>query len=108
MAQRTLISDAPGLKTELVSDNSDTRLHIVTTQEDWQVKQEVAQRKREWAEQSKTHDGNNKPVAVIPAAIVNDLVQKGIWQDPDAFDRWFRVWANNPENADLRITEGRV
>jgi hypothetical protein len=48
--------------------------------------------------------GLNKKVATLPAFVVEDLIHRGIYHDPDAFD----AWLNSSEADPWRIWQGRV
>lgn len=48
--------------------------------------------------------GDNKHVARLPMTIVENLIERGIYDDPNAFDRWL----NSSEATPWRIWPGRV
>lgn len=50
-----------------------------------------------------TH-GVNKLVGRLPMIVVEDLMRRGIYDDPDAFDRWWNSIEANP----WRIWRGRI
>jgi hypothetical protein len=47
---------------------------------------------------------NNKKVATLPAFVVEDLTYRGIYNDPDAFDKWL----NSSEADPWRVWKGRI
>jgi hypothetical protein len=98
MAIRTIL-DARGdvLKT-VVSDASDDRLMFVTQQDLEPTFRSVA------AMRERPMDKDMKPVAEIPAAIVEQMMRDGSWNDPAAIRRW----VNDPQNECFRIWKGRV
>jgi hypothetical protein len=50
-----------------------------------------------------TH-GVNKVVGRLPAIVVEDLIKRGLYYDPDAFDRWWNSYEADP----WRIWKGRL
>jgi hypothetical protein len=40
--------------------------------------------------------GDNKVVGRLPMIVVEDLIKRGIYDDPDAFDRWWNTTEANP------------
>jgi hypothetical protein len=48
--------------------------------------------------------GDMKLVGRLPLIIVEDLIRRGIYDDPDAFDRWWNSIEANP----WRIWKGRI
>jgi hypothetical protein len=98
MAIRTIL-DARGdvLKT-VVSDASDDRLTFVTHQDLEPTFKSVA------AMRERPMDKEFRPVAEIPAAIVERMMRDGSWNDPAAIRRW----VNDPSNDCFRIWRGRV
>ena len=48
--------------------------------------------------------GNNKKLATLPAFVVEDLIHRGIYNDPDAFD----AWLNSSECDPWRVWKGTV
>lgn len=48
--------------------------------------------------------GLNKRVATLPAIVVEDLIHRGIYDDPDAFD----AWLNSSEAEPWRVWRGSV
>lgn len=60
---------------------------------------ELVKRKRE-----ETMSKDFKPVAEIPAVIIEKMMQDGSWNDPNAMKKWL----NDPQNECFRIWKGRV
>jgi hypothetical protein len=50
------------------------------------------------------NDKSLKPVALIPEEVLNQAMLEGWYHDKA---KW-RRWANDPDNARFRITEGRL
>jgi|SRR5579864_43519 len=50
------------------------------------------------------NNGVNKVLGRLPMIVVEDLIKRGIYDDPDAFDRWW----NTTEATPWRIWGGRV
>ncbi|HJZ15744.1 MAG TPA: hypothetical protein VJ251_09870, partial [Stellaceae bacterium] len=50
-----------------------------------------------------TH-GVNKVVGRLPAIVVEDLIKRGLYYDPDAFDRWWNSYEADP----WRIWKGQL
>jgi hypothetical protein len=48
--------------------------------------------------------GDNKVLGHLPAIIVQQLIHRGIFHDPDAFDRWWNSFEADP----WRVWDGRV
>ena len=48
--------------------------------------------------------GDGKRVASVPLVVAEDLMRKGIWNDPKALKRWL----NDPDNRAFRVRGGRV
>jgi hypothetical protein len=42
------------------------------------------------------NSGDNKVLGRLPAIVVEDLIKRGIYDDPDAFDRWWNTTEANP------------
>jgi len=51
-----------------------------------------------------TNRGDNKLLGRLPMIVVEDLIRRGIYDDPDAFDRWWNSIEANP----WRIYKGRI
>ena len=51
-----------------------------------------------------SNTGDMKLVGRLPVVIVEDLIRRGIYDDPDAFDRWWNSIEANP----WRIWKGRL
>lgn len=51
-----------------------------------------------------TNRGDNKVLGRLPLLVVEDLIRREIYDDPDAFDRWWNSTEANP----WRIWGGRV
>jgi hypothetical protein len=51
-----------------------------------------------------TQTGDNKLLGRLPMIVVEDLIKRGIYDDPDAFDRWWNSIEANP----WRIWQGRI
>jgi hypothetical protein len=51
-----------------------------------------------------TNAGPNKLLGRLPMIVVEDLIRRGIYDDPDAFDRWWNTTEANP----WRIWKGRI
>lgn len=91
------LSFRDGIANDLVVDG-DLR-HAVTTQDVEPVLAAVA-RDRE----TMRNNGHNKKLGTIPAVVVADLINRGIFYDPDAFDRWWNSTEANP----WRIWQGSI
>ena len=48
--------------------------------------------------------GPNKLLGRLPMIVVEDLIRRGIYDDPDAFDRWWNSIEANP----WRIWRGSI
>jgi hypothetical protein len=95
---KTLLKNEAGFKQTILSDNIDDRLVFRSEQDVAPVIEAVKQR-REMA-----MDPDMKPVAEIPAVIVEQMMRDGSWNDPAAIRRW----VNDPANECFRIWKGRV
>jgi hypothetical protein len=42
------------------------------------------------------NNGDNKLLGRLPMIVVEDLIRRGIYNDPDAFDRWWNSIEANP------------
>jgi hypothetical protein len=42
------------------------------------------------------NDGDNRLLGRLPMIVVEDLIKRGIYDDPDAFDRWWNSIEANP------------
>ncbi len=51
-----------------------------------------------------TNAGDNKLLGRLPMIVVEDLIKRGIYDDPDAFDCWWNSIEANP----WRIWRGRI
>ena len=49
------------------------------------------------------NDGDNKVIGRLPMIKVEELIRRGIYDDPDAFDKWWNSTEANP----WRIWKGR-
>jgi hypothetical protein len=74
-------------------------LHIKTSMDVEPVLDSVA-RDREIMRNS----GDNKLLGRLPMIVVEDLIKREIYDDPDAFDRWWNSIEANP----WRIWRGRI
>jgi hypothetical protein len=50
------------------------------------------------------NSGDNKLLGRLPMIVVEDLIRRGIYDDPDAFDRWWNTIEANP----WRIWKGSI
>jgi hypothetical protein len=85
-----------GIERSTVFD--DDKLHLTISQDVEPILDSIA-RDREIM----TH-GHNKVLGRLPAIVVEALIRRGIYYDPDAFDRWWNSTEANP----WRIWGGRV
>ena len=86
-----------GITRDTIAD--DGKLHIATSMDIEPVLDSIA-RDREIMAQT----GDNKLLGRLPAIVVEDLIKRQIYDDPDAFDRWWNTIEANP----WRIGGGRV
>jgi hypothetical protein len=99
MAHRTILS-ATGdvLKSVVTDEGTPDDLVFVTRQDLEPTLKRVAARREE------KMSSDFKPVAEIPAVIVEQMMRDGSWNDPAAVRRWL----NDPQNECFRIWQGRV
>jgi hypothetical protein len=87
------------LKTIFVDDNDHDRM-VELTEQDIEPILEAVKRKRE----THVQDSEMKLAAVIPAAVVEQMMRDGSWGDEAALKRWM----NDPQNACFRVWSGKV
>ena len=51
-----------------------------------------------------TQHGDNKLLGRLPMIVVEDLIRRGIYDDPERFDHWWNTIEANP----WRIWKGRI
>ena len=88
-----------GIVRETIYDDDAPERIVVHTQQDIEEILAGIARDREIQ-----RHGMNKRVATLPAFIVEDLIHRGIYHDPDAFD----AWLNSSEADPWRVWKGRV
>ena len=86
-----------GIARETISD--DLGFRIRTSQDVEPVLDSIA-RDREIMAQT----GDSKLLGRLPMIVVEDLIKRGIYDDPDAFDRWWNSIEANP----WRIWRGSI
>lgn len=97
---KTLLKNESDIRQTLVTDNSDdNRLTFVTEQDIDPILRSVAMRK-----ETENLQGDFRPVAEIPAVVVEQMMREGSWNDPAALKKWL----NDPQNKCFRIWEGKV
>lgn len=84
---------------EIVFQPDDSRMVIKDSQDVEPVLAAVARH-----QDLKRNTGDNKYLGTLPAVIVVDLMNRGIFHDPDAFDRWWNSTEANP----WRVWKGTV
>ncbi len=77
----------------------DGKLHVGISQDVEPILDSVARDREIMA-----NNGHNKLLGRLPAIIVEQLIHRGIYFDPDAFDKWW----NSSEADPWRIWKGRV
>lgn len=99
MAEKTLLRQTGDLRSTIVTDTADAdRCTFVTEQDLNATFKSIAMKKEQ------KHDKDFKPVAEIPAIVVEQMMRDGTFNDPDALKHWL----NNPDNKCFRIWPGRV
>lgn len=100
MAETTIFDARGGVIKAIQTSASDPDvMRLVTTQD----VDPVITYAREMAANG-NWSGEMKPAAEIPMVIVEQLMQSGVWDDPDAMKKWL----NDPANDCFRIWRGRV
>lgn len=100
MADTTLLGAGDGIAKAIQTSESDPGVvRLVTTQD----VDPIITYAREMSEMG-GWSGEMKPAAEIPMVIVEQMMQSGAWNDPDAM----RKWLNDPQNECFRIWKGRV
>lgn len=89
-----------GLIRETLHDADRPEGFVIQTSQDVEPVLDSIHRDREIM----ANTGDMKLVGRLPAVIVEDLIRRGIYDDPDAFDRWWNSIEANP----WRIWKGRV
>jgi hypothetical protein len=87
-----------GIVRETIYDASEGRLVVNATQYLDQILDGVARDRENMAR------SEFKKVATLPAIVVEDLIKREIYDDPDAFDRWL----NSSEAEPWRVWQGRI
>jgi hypothetical protein len=95
--QKRRYSARDGIERFTVYD--DGKLHVAISQDVEPILDSIA-RDREIMR----NNGDNKLLGRLPAIVVENLIRRGIYDDPDAFDRWWNTVEANP----WRIWKGRV
>jgi hypothetical protein len=95
---RRLYMVRDGIVRETIFDASEGRLVIHTAQDLEPILDGIAR------DRETMRHGTNKKLATLPAIVVEDLIKRGIYDDPDAFDAWL-----NSSECDLwRVWKGRI
>ncbi len=97
--RRRVYRDSDGITRVLIWDDEDPDSFVVHTAQDIEQILDGVARDRETM-----RHGDNKKLATLPAIIYEDLKQRGIADDDDAF----RKWLNSPEASPWRIWQGEV
>ena len=101
MTERSRVyQDAFGVRRTLIIDDERPDRFVVHTAQDVEPVLDSVARDRELMR----HNGKNKVVATLPLIVVEDLINRGIYFDEDAFKRWL----NSAEAAPWRKWQGRV
>ena len=95
-AKRTYLA-RDGIARQTISDEGG---FVVRTAQDVEPILDSIARDREIMAQN----GDSKLLGRLPMIVVEDLIKRGIYDDPDAFDRWWNSIEANP----WRIWNGRV
>ena len=100
MQRAFVYADANGVQRTLIADNERPDQFVVKTSQDVEPILDSVARDRE----TMAHNGVNKLAARIPTIIYEDLIQRGVADDEDAF----KAWLNSPEAEPFRIWRGRL
>jgi hypothetical protein len=95
---RRLFTVRDGVVRETIYDDSDGRLVVHTRQDLDEILAGIAR------DREAMRHGDMKKVATLPAFVVEDLINRGIYDDQDAFD----AWLNSSEAEPWRVWRGRV
>jgi hypothetical protein len=98
METRRLYMVRDGIVRETIYDASEGRLVVNATQYLDEILAGVA-RDRETMRKTE-----NKKIATLPAVVVEDLIKREIYDDPERFDRWL----NSSEATPWRVWQGRI
>jgi hypothetical protein len=98
--RRTIYRDADGVRRTLITDDASGDFTVQVEQEVGEILEGI-QRKRDNLKSGPT---DIKMLGSIPFAVVEDLRQRGIWDDGDAFKKWLNSWDARP----FRVWEGRI
>lgn len=98
-ARRRFISSS-GLAHEAVHDPDAERMVVRSSQDVEPVLEAVARER----DNQQGHSQLGVKLGTLPAVIVVDLINRGIFYDPDAFDKWWNSSEANP----WRIWKGSV
>lgn len=108
MAERFVYQNANGVRRTLIRESSEEggRFHIQTAQDLSPLLADAKQQRednhvigaRRWGQK------HMYPIAHVPIEVWERSIREG-WSDDKK--KW-RAWLNDPDNAPLRLTEGRV
>ncbi len=99
MANKTLVDANGGMLSTVVTDAHDDGRMVLVTEQDVTPIVDYCKARAELP-----MDADMRPVAEIPLAVVERMMQEGSWNDPAAV----RAWLNDPDNKCFRIWQGRV
>ena len=97
---RLIYKDEDGIRRTAIADSDRPGKLIVLTQQDIEGTLAMIEQQREIDQRGAT----NKKVATMPVFVMENLKQRGIWDDPDAFDKWL----NSSEATPWRVWGGSV
>lgn len=89
-----------GLAREQIFDSDAERMIVKHTMDVEPVLDSIARDR----ELMRNDNDEGKLVGRLPAVVVTDLINRGIFYDPDAFDRWWNSFEADP----WKIWDGRV
>ena len=98
--QKRRISVRNGVAHEAIHDLDAQRMTIKSSQDVELVLDSIARDR----ELMRNDNDEGKLVGRLPAVVVVDLINRGIFHDPDAFDRWWNSFEADP----WKIWDGRV
>lgn len=101
MPGHLLTSDPITRKKTVWHDQSDGGA-VIQAQQD--IEPVLKMNKEERKEAGKDFSGEMVKVASIPVAVYEDLMRRGIADNPERFKRWL----NDPDNEPFRTRRGRV
>jgi hypothetical protein len=86
------------MRETIYDDDAPDRIVVHTRQELDEILDGIAR------DRETMRHGTNKKLATLPAFVVEDLIHRGIYHDPDAFD----AWLNSSECDPWRVWQGRI